>query len=51
MLQVLSALDEIHQQEETKKEESLKAQTIQEILTSEVNYLNQLEVIKEVWYF
>lgn len=45
---VLSALDDIQHDELMKKEHSLRAQTIQEILSSEVNYLKQLEIIMEV---
>ena len=45
---MLSALDEIDQQNVINKEESLRAQTIQEILSSEIKYLRQLEIIMEV---
>lgn len=45
---MLSALDEIHRENLTQKEESLRAQTIQEILSSEVKYLRQLEIIMQV---
>lgn len=45
---VLSALDEIQQEEIDKREQGLRAQTIQEILSSEVSYLKQLETIMEV---
>ncbi|XP_014204695.1 FYVE, RhoGEF and PH domain-containing protein 3-like [Copidosoma floridanum] len=46
-MKVLSALDDITRQYIEEKEQSLRAQTIQEILTSEVAYLRQLEIIKE----
>ncbi|XP_003427547.1 FYVE, RhoGEF and PH domain-containing protein 3 [Nasonia vitripennis] len=46
-MKVLKALDEIHQQNQTQREESLRAQTIQEILSSEVKYLRQLEIIMQ----
>ncbi|XP_011496634.1 PREDICTED: putative protein tag-52 [Ceratosolen solmsi marchali] len=46
-MKVLNALDEIYQENLMKKEESLRIQAIQEILSSEVKYLRQLEIIME----
>jgi hypothetical protein len=48
LFSVLSALDNISKDSAKTKENSLRAQAIQEILTSEVNYLHQLEVIMQV---
>jgi hypothetical protein len=48
LFSVLSALDNISKDSARTKENSLRAQAIQEILTSEVNYLHQLEVIMQV---
>jgi hypothetical protein len=45
---VLSALDNISKDSAKTKENSLRAHAIEEILTSEVNYLHQLEVIMQV---
>ncbi|XP_069674405.1 rho guanine nucleotide exchange factor 39-like [Periplaneta americana] len=44
-MKVLTALDDINKNSIEEKEKSLRYQTIQEILTSEVSYLHQLEVI------
>ncbi|KAJ8670649.1 hypothetical protein QAD02_001908 [Eretmocerus hayati] len=46
-MKVLSALDDLNRENSMKREQSLKSQTIQEILSSEVKYLGQLEIIKE----
>jgi hypothetical protein len=48
LFSVLSALDNISKDSAKEKENSLRAQAIQEILTSEVTYLHQLELIMEV---
>ena len=48
LFSVLSALDNISKDSAKTKGNSLRAQAIQEILTSEVNYLHQLEVIMQV---
>ncbi|CAB0031248.1 unnamed protein product [Trichogramma brassicae] len=45
-LKVLSTLDEFNDEQDASKEESLRSQAIQEILTSEISYINQLEIIK-----
>lgn len=46
-MKVLSALDEIHNHSIDRRQHSLRSQAIQEILTSEVNYLRNLEIIME----
>lgn len=46
-MKVLSALDEMQNQTINRKRESLRSQAIQEILTSEVKYLRNLEIIME----
>lgn len=46
-MKVLSALHNISKDSAKEKENSFRAQAIQEILTSEVNYLHQLEVIMQ----
>ena len=46
-MKVLNALDEIQNHNINKKHQRLRSQAIQEILTSEVTYLRQLEIIME----
>ncbi|XP_051164499.1 putative protein tag-52 [Leptopilina boulardi] len=46
-MKVLSALDEMQNQTVNRKRESLRSQAIQEILSSEVTYLRNLEIIME----
>jgi hypothetical protein len=48
LLSVLSALDNISKDSTEERKRSLRCQAIQEILTSEVSYLHQLEVIMQV---
>ncbi|KAL7306476.1 hypothetical protein TKK_0001175 [Trichogramma kaykai] len=45
-MKVLSTLDEFNDEQDASKEENLRSQAIQEILTSEISYINQLEIIR-----
>lgn len=48
MFLVLSSLNENNQKYWEEKEKNLRSQAIQEILTTEVTYLRQLEILMEV---
>lgn len=50
MLSVLNNLNENNQKQCEEKERNLRFQAIQEILTTEVTYLRQLEILMEVLF-
>lgn len=50
MFSVLKTLNENNQKYFEEKEKNLRYQAIQEVLTTEVTYLRQLEILMEVFY-